>query len=142
MPVFISHSAKDQAIYSTLCLALDAHDVMRWDQTTMSLGGSLADQLSRAINDCEVCVFLATRRSIESPWCLAELGAFWGAGKNVVLFMADPDLAETALPPQFKGNLRADCGPELIEALRKAGDEARASKIALNRFFRSPSEYG
>jgi hypothetical protein len=56
MPAFVSHDPKDQAIYSTLCLALDAAGVERWDQTTMSLGGSLADQLRRAINDCEVCV--------------------------------------------------------------------------------------
>ena len=37
MLAFVSHSTKDQAIYSTLCLALDAAGIERWDQTTMSL---------------------------------------------------------------------------------------------------------
>ena len=86
----------------------------------MALGESIADRLRRAIDACEVCVFIATRRSVESPWCLAELGAFWGAGKRVLLFMADPDLNETSLPPQFNGILRADSGLALIEAILSA----------------------
>jgi hypothetical protein len=113
----------------------------------MSLGESLADQLQRAIRDCEVCVFLATRRSIESPWCLAELGAFWGAGKKVLLFMADPDLAETTLPPQFKGTLRADTGPRLIEELKRVHEEYHLAQTRMRRktqdeFFPTSTEYG
>ena len=115
MPTFISHSFKDEAVYSTLCLALDAAGVTRWDPTSMALGDSLSEQLQRAIHTCEVCIFVATRRSIESPWCLAELGAFWGSGKKVLMFMADPDLADSTLPPQFKGTLRADTAARLMK---------------------------
>src|SRR5262245_38427407 len=99
MATFISHNFKDEAVYSTLCLALDAAGVTRWDPKSMELGESLSEQLVSAIRACEVCIFVATRRSIESPWCLAELGAFWGSGKKVLMFMTDPDLAEATLPP-------------------------------------------
>src|SRR5690349_11021996 len=120
MPAFVSYTTKDEAMHSMLCVALDSAGIERWDTSSMAVGEPLADQLRAAIKRCEVCVFIATRRSIESPWCLAELGAFWGAGKRVVLFMADPDLAETTLPPQFKGSLRADNARTLLDSLRKA----------------------
>lgn len=147
MPAFISHSFKDEAVYTALCLALDAAGAARWDPSTMSAGESLADQLRDAIRDCEACVLIATRRSLESPWCLAELGAFWGAGKKVFLFMADPDLADTMLPPQFKGNLRVNTAQELIAALESASAEQeqaidRAKADAPYEFFETSGNYG
>jgi len=120
MKVFISKSDKDEAIYSTLCVALDSQHVERWDTETMTVGNSLSEQLLNAIKECRLCVFIATRRSIESQWCLAELGAFWGAGKTVIIFLADPDLAETVLPPQLRGNLIASNADRLITAIRDA----------------------
>ena len=147
MPTFISHSFKDEAVYSTLCLALDAAGVTRWDPASMALGESLSEQLQSALQTCEVCVFIATRRSIESPWCLAELGAFWGSGKKVLMFMADPDLADSTLPPQFKGILRADTAVRLIEAVKRITHEhkerdAHARRNAQSIFFPTSGEYG
>lgn len=80
--VFISHSGEDKAAYSSLCLALDNSGVSRWDVSKLSLGKPLAERLRAAIEECDLCIFLATARSLESRWCLAELGAFWGAGKK------------------------------------------------------------
>jgi hypothetical protein len=126
MPAFITYSFKDEAIYSAICLALDGARIDHWDSSTMSPGEPLADQLRNAILTCEVCIFLATRSSIESPWCLAEVGAFWGSRKKVIVFLADPDLTDSSLPPQFKGNLMARNAQKLIEA---AGNEIEAHKI-------------
>jgi hypothetical protein len=143
MPIFVSHSFKDEAVYSALCLALDATGITRWDPESMALGDSLSSQLQSAIQACEVCVFVATRRSIESPWCLAELGAFWGSGKKVLMFMADPDLAEASLPPQFKGTLRADTAIKLIDAIRRTtGEYANKARRAESIFFATSGEYG
>jgi hypothetical protein len=113
----------------------------------MSPGDPLADQLRDAINACEVCVFIATRRSIESPWCLAELGAFWGSGKKVLLFLVDPDLAESTLPPQFKGNIRVTTAQELIKAVKNATEDhnvafAQARLEAPYEFFETSGNYG
>jgi len=127
MPAFISHSFKDEAIHSAICLALDGAGIDRWDPATMSPGDSLSDQLRKAIQGCEVCIFLATRSSIESPWCLAEVGAFWGSGKTVIIFLADPDLTDSILPPQFKGNLMARTAHKLIEAAKKEIESRKGS---------------
>lgn len=128
MPSFISHSSKDDAIYSAVCLALDAAGIERWDPKSMSLGDSLSSQLQSAIRICEVCVLIATRHSVDSPWCLAELGAFWGAGKKVLMFMADADLTESMLPPQFKGTLLAHDANNLIDTLKKEIDDYRRAQ--------------
>ncbi len=142
MPVFISHSFKDEAIYSTLCLALDSAGIKRWDPASMSAGDPLAGQLYEAISKCEVCVSIATRRSIESPWCLAELGAFWGAGKKVVLFLVDPDLTDAMLPPQFKGNLQANTAQELINAIKDAMRQKDFQGRNSVEFFESSGVFG
>lgn len=142
MPVFISHSSKDEAVYSAICLALDGVGVERWEQESMTLGGSLASQLRLAIASCQVCIFIATRSSIESQWCLAELGSFWGSEKPVIIFLADPDLTDSVLPPQFKGNLMARNARDLVNAVKSAivqGDVRHADDI---KFFETSAAFG
>jgi len=118
--VFISHSHMDEAAYSSLCLALDSSGVSRWDILKLALGEPLADGLRSAIEECNICIFLATHQSLESRWCLAELGAFWGAGKRVIIFLADPTIKEVDLPPQFRGNLSTSNALQLIDTIKKA----------------------
>src|SRR5688572_19720770 len=118
MSIFVSHSQQDEAVYSNFCLTLDGTGVKRWDQQTMAVGGSLADQLREAIRICDGCVFLATKRSVESKWCMAELGAFWGAGKRVIVFLADPEISEGQLPVQFQGNLWSRSAHRVLEAIQ------------------------
>lgn len=125
--VFISHSLKDTAAYSSLCLALDGSGISRWDLSKLGPGQPLAEGLKNAINQCDICIFLATQRSLESKWCLAEIGAFWGAGKTVIMYLADPTVDEADLPPQFRGNLWTGDAVELIEAVQ-ALDKSRVRK--------------
>ena len=139
MPLFVSHSQQDEAIYSTLCKALDLSGVARWDPKTMAAGDSLADQLRQAIQRCELCGFIGTRRSIESQWCLAELGAFWGAGKRVIIFLADPDLTDSVLPPQFKGMLREINADKLISALKSSLNDYHSDRYD---FYATSGNYG
>ena len=126
---FISHKSDDAGVYSAVCLALAGAGITCWDPARMSPGESLAEQLRDAIRECGVCVFIATRRSVESPWCLAELGAFWGAGKKVLVYLGDSELPESVLPPQFKGDLRVNTAQKLIEAIKSVpnGGPATAS---------------
>jgi TIR domain-containing protein len=118
MSIFVSHSQQDEAVYTNFCLALEGSHVERWDQETMAVGQSLAAQLKDAIRICDACVFLATKRSVESKWCMAELGAFWGAGKHVIIFLADPEISEAQLPAQFQGNLWTRDARRVLEAIQ------------------------
>jgi hypothetical protein len=116
--VFISYSHEDKALYTALCLALDGVGVLRSDVSKLALGQPLAEGLRAAIEECDMCVFLATARSLQSRWCLAELGAFWGAGKKVIVYLADPGIDESALPPQFQGNLWTSSATELVQGIK------------------------
>jgi hypothetical protein len=49
---------------------------------------------------------------------MAELGAFWGGGKPVVIYVVDPNVKETDHPPQFKGNLWTNDANEVIKAVK------------------------
>ena len=118
MSIFVSHSQQDEAAYSNFCLILDGSGVKRWDYETMAVGQSLADQLGEAIRNCDACVFLATKRSVESKWCMAELGAFWGAGKRVIGFLNDPEISEAQLPVQFQGNLWTRHPRKVLDAIQ------------------------
>lgn len=142
MPVFVSFSFQDEAVFSAVSMALESSGIDRWDSSSMQIGESLAGQLRAAIEACDACIFLATRRSIDSPWCLAELGAFWGIGKRVLLFMADPDLAESSLPPQFKGTIRVNNARALVEATHKLLKERNTRAVLPYEFYRSCGEYG
>lgn len=122
MSVFISHNQQDEAVYSNFCLTLDGSGIHRWDPETMAVGQSLANQLREAIRICETCVFLATKRSVESKWCMAELGAFWGAGKHVIIFLADPEITETQLPDQFQGDLWTRDARRVLSSIQDVSD--------------------
>jgi hypothetical protein len=117
--VFISHSHQDTALYSRLCKLLDDEKIVRFDVREMVAGDSLAGQLRAAIEECHTCVFLATEHSLKSEWCRAELGAFWGAGKNVVIYSETNQIQENQLPPQFTGNLFTNDLGQLINGIRR-----------------------
>lgn len=133
MSAFISYSQKDIAAHSTLSLALEGQHINYWDPKSMEAGASLRDQLRGAINRCDVCIFLATRSSIESKWCSAEIGAFWGAGKKVIVFISDPEITEEQIPPQFQGDLWTRDVREVIRNVQATiitADEMRRKEAA------------
>jgi hypothetical protein len=118
MTIFVSHSQQDEAAYTNFCLVLDGPGIPRWDPETMAVGQSLSNQLREAIRICDACVFLATKRSVASKWCMAELGAFWGAGKKVIIFLADQEIGEPDLPAQFKENLWTRDARKVLETIK------------------------
>lgn len=138
--VFISHSSEDKAEYDNLTFAFNNAGVNTWDVSGLHAGSPLSDQLKATIRNCNCCVFLATRRSVESKWCLAELGAFWGAGKKVVVYLCDPNLTEAELPPQFHGNVWTRSLEKAALAVRQTTPEhdktqQRPSPVPGNRLF-------
>ena len=104
MTIFISHSFTDKDQFDNIADALEAGDVPYWKPSQIVAGAMLSDQLREAISRSQACIFIATRNSVDSPWCNAELGAFWGAGKRVFIFVADTSLEPDMLPKQFQGH--------------------------------------
>lgn len=105
MTVFISHSFDNRPEFDNVTEALERASVTYWAPTEIKSAASLRDQLRSAIGKCSVCVYIATRRSVESSWCGAELGAFWGAGIPIIVYLAEASLSEDLLPPIVQGDV-------------------------------------
>jgi hypothetical protein len=88
----------------------------------LKAGKSLKEQLRDAISKCEVCIFIATKNSVTSQWCLNEIGAFWGAGKMIILYAAHHDI-EKDLPPLFTGDYWTSNAREVIRQVKEELEE-------------------
>jgi len=104
MPVFISHSFENQPEFESVAHTLKQDGVSYWDPEVPA-GASLRDQLRQAVNQCEACIFIATKQSVNSSWCGSELGAFWGAGKPIFVFLAEASLPPSELPSIVQGDV-------------------------------------
>jgi hypothetical protein len=128
MPVFISHSFENKPEFDNIADALEHESIEYWKPESLRAGSPLSDQLRLSIVEAELCVFVATRHSVESSWCGAELGAFWGAGKPVLIYIAEASLTEGELPKQFKGHLTERRISRVVEAVQKHLAEPRETE--------------
>lgn len=140
MPVFISHSFQDKPEFDNIADALEQRNIEYWKPESLRAGASLAEQLRQSILEAEVCVFVATRNSVESAWCGAELGAFWGAGKPVLIYIAEATLPETDLPRQFQGLLTERRISRVVESVRKCLDESKQEEQQEKKTVGPPSQ--
>ena len=113
MLVFVSYSFEDENKFQNVAYALKIEGIEYWKSQEITAGHSLRDRLRAAIPSVPVCVLIATQRSLTSEWCLAEIGAFWGAGKPVIVYLAGDGLEETDVPKQFQGDKFATNTPEV-----------------------------
>jgi len=118
MKVFLSHALDDKSHFDNIADALERENIAFWDPSSLKAGALLADQLRSAITECDACIFIATEKSVGSAWCGAELGAFWGANKPVLLFLADPTLDANVLPRQFQGHFVEKRISKVVEAVK------------------------
>ena len=140
MQAFISYAFKDEDKFENLAFVLDGHQIPRWKTDEIVAGEPLRERLRLAVTKCPVCIFLATRNSLESSWCLAEVGAFWGAGKPVIVYVDDTDLEEEQLPKQLQGDKWTRQVKEVVAAVKVHTDKAveceRARRSALVEYNR------
>lgn len=119
MKVFISHKSGD-ARFGELRKALESSvpGAECWDPERLAAGTTLQEALSQAIAECSLCIFIATRASLSSGWCQAELGAFWGLKRPVIVYFPEPDLTYADMPVQFRHQLWADTVDKVIDGVR------------------------
>jgi CheY-like chemotaxis protein len=105
MSAFISHSFENKPEFDNITDALKLRGVEFWNPAEIRPGGSLREQLRAAVERCQLCIFIASRQSVDSSWCGAELGAFWGAGKPIIVYLAEASLKEDELPQIVQGDV-------------------------------------
>jgi hypothetical protein len=134
MTVFISHASGNKPEFENIAESLKRERISYWDPLTMSPGASLRDQLREAVLCCSACIFIATRESVASSWCLTELGAFWATRKPIVVHVAEPSLADEELPEILRGDMWERSIPRLMKSIGKiVANRALAETVAGGR---------
>jgi hypothetical protein len=95
--IFLSHSATDEPLASALVDCLMASMVLDDDELRctsvaghkLPVGSDFAATLLEDIGDSSVVIGLVTRNALSSSWVLFELGATWGAKKNMKPVVTD-----------------------------------------------------
>jgi len=108
--IFLSHSAADEPLASALVDCLMASMVLDDDELRctsvaghkLPVGSDFAATLLEDIGDSAVVVGLVTRNALASSWVLFELGATWGAKKNMKPLVTD-EVDLKALPGPVSG---------------------------------------
>ena len=73
----------------------------------------LSDVLLAGIRDSYCCVLLLTEHTEKSSWCMQEAGAFWEAGKQIIVYKK----ADVPVPALFAGTRVANNLDELVRGL-------------------------
>jgi hypothetical protein len=85
--VFLSYSSEDREIVNNLAAFVRKLQVeLKLDEEILSPANPIGDTLREQIQSCHGCLWVLTENSLKSDWCLVEVGAFWGAGKPVIIY--------------------------------------------------------
>ena len=117
--IFVSYDLrdKDHPRFKDLKKAMGVKAKPWTAETRVAPGDDLPGNIRRAIEQCCACVFLLTKDSARSAWCSAEVGAFWGVGKKVVVLKCDPDADISDVAPQFLAAKWTESTAEAWQAL-------------------------
>ncbi len=103
--VFVSHSSHDRALAEAVtdllegtikdlegvrCTSADGHK--------LRIGSQFAKELRKDIENCDVFVIIVSKHSLNSQFCLFELGAAWGLEQPIKPILA-PGMTATDLKP-------------------------------------------
>src|SRR3712207_1276469 len=88
MTIFLSYARKDEEnpTFRTLqdLLARNRFDVWK-DKEKIRPGQFAFSLIHKAIDESICCVFYFSNQSCRSTWCAAEVAAFWGKGKPILV---------------------------------------------------------
>lgn len=85
--VFISYPSESFAQVELLAdfLQKNGVDAIWIDRKTISAGENIGDKIRDGIRASFCCVFVLNKYSCDAAWCIAEVGAFWGADKPIIV---------------------------------------------------------
>ncbi len=94
--VFISHTEEDQRYAEELSLALHDMGIDATLPASFQAGGSIDEQLQKALGSATLYVALVSERTLMSPWVLFELGAALGRHTPLLLVYLSDEAARSA----------------------------------------------
>ena len=144
LKLFISHASEDEElarkivvlISTALLLRADSIRCTSVDGYRLPAGADTNDQLRQEVLDSAAFIGILSHASMHSTWVLFELGARWGAGKNLIPLIAHGALMSLIDGPISGLNvIRADSRDQLHQLVGDLSGQ-------LNIQPQSPAAYG
>ena len=77
--VFVSHATADKWLATTICEKIEACGATTFrDDRDIDGGDDIPDRIRDELQSATELVVLLTPDSVDRPWVLLEIGAFWG----------------------------------------------------------------
>lgn len=103
--IFVSYSSKDKEYLDDLADFRKSGIVLVVDKKFLYTGDHIAERLKQEIENCDACLFIQTKDSLRSSWCIAELAAFWAASKPIIILIRG-DKKSTVKPIPFLAGVK------------------------------------
>ena len=82
----------------------------------MHLRENINERLKEGIRDSACCIFMLNAYSVASTWCIAEVGAFSGANKKIIMYPTEPRCEV----PRFLAGIKSATNPtEVVKACKE-----------------------
>jgi hypothetical protein len=90
--VFISYPSQSKDVLALLKSYLQANGVNSiWiDKDKIQAGDNISERIKAGVRESACCILLLNKYSLDSAWCMAEVGAFWGANKSIIVYPIEP----------------------------------------------------
>ncbi len=82
----------------------------------VSPGQNISTKIREILSAADCCVVLLNEYTLKSSWCMAELGAFWGAKRTIIGY---PTGGGKEVPPLLLGLRLAKTPAEVVEACKE-----------------------
>lgn len=129
--IFISHSSSDKELVSKLVelfrasLNIPSREIRctSLDGYRLPGGANFNDQLRQEVYDSHVFIGVLSQASFQSQYVLFELGARWGAKKQLIPLLA-PDMSNDLVKDPLKSlnALRCDSNSQLIQLIEELSE--------------------
>lgn len=130
--IFLSYASQDEGLgpLTDLRDALQRRGVNVWvDKEQLTTGDAVTRSIQSAIQACVACVFLQSNSSLQRAWCAAELGAFWGAGKPVLIYNSEKGSDIRTLIPPLADIVASDSLTAVAEAAKNVMERAATQDV-------------
>src|SRR5687768_1151766 len=106
MKFFVSYSRSVQdSVREIITSVRDDSEDARWDQDLRS-GQDWCSTILNTIESCEVCLFMISEKSVQSPYCMEELRYAMARNRLILPFVMDGPVSYTVPPEIMKSRIQ------------------------------------
>lgn len=141
--VFVSYPSESLKDVQEIVGQLKERGIDVWfAQDKRSLAPNLPNFIREGIQESFCCLFILNKHSAQSKWCHAEVGAFWGTDRPIVVLMIPPEADPRDMPPYLPIIQHSDDFERVVETIEdfKKNPSDPLIRSGLENAFKIPTD--